>query len=193
MFVVPVTFKNGTTYDVFVFGTLSILPSTDKKSPFRGSVCTGQLGRYVSRNSRTMAELLNDVFRDIQRDIGADLTAFLYRTYFNHIEIDFGAIQQVIIEAFEQTMKPTAISDETWDEFLNTLLIGIEVAINTTWYVPHFWDQEIEDEDEMMGCVMTMMRAVFAVVTRTQGDTMLREMEGSNLPRLDQENATGHR
>jgi len=128
------------------------------------------------------AELLNDVFRDIQRDIGADLTAFLYRTYVEHIEIDFGVIQQVIIEAFEQTMKPTAISDETWDEFLNTLLIGIEVAINTTWYVPHFWDQEIEDETEMMGCVTTMMHAVFAVVTRTQGETMLREMEGSNLP-----------
>jgi|Laugrefabdmm15dn_1035133.scaffolds.fasta_scaffold21645_2 hypothetical protein len=122
------------------------------------------------------AELLNDVFRDIQRDIGADLTAFLYRTYYNHHEIDFGVIQQVIIEAFEHTMKPTAISDETWDEFLNTLLIGTEVAINTKWYVPHFWDLEFVDEDEMMADIIAMMQAVFAVVTRTQGETMLHEM-----------------
>ena len=123
-----------------------------------------------------MAELLNDVFRDIQRDIGADLTAFLYRTYVEHVEIDFEAIEQLIIDAFYQTHKPAQISEELWEEFLNTLLIGIEVAINTTWYVPHFWDQEIEDEDEMMGCVMTMMRAVVAVVTRTQGPRMLEAM-----------------
>ena len=124
-----------------------------------------------------MAELLNDVFRDIQRDIGADLTAFLYRTYVTHVEIDFEAIEQLIIDAFYQTHKPAQIPEELWEEFLNTLLIGIEVAINTTWYVPHFWDQEIDDETEMMGCVMTSMRAVFAVVTRTQGPRMLEAMQ----------------
>lgn len=128
------------------------------------------------------AELLNDVFRDIQRDIDVDLSAFLYRTYVEHVEIDFEAIEQLIIDAFYHTHKPAQIPEELWEEFLNTLLIGTEVAINTMWYVPHFWDQEIEDETEMMGCVMTAMRAVFAVAQRTQGPRMLQAMQ-SNSPR----------
>jgi hypothetical protein len=132
-----------------------------------------------------MAELLDGVFRDVQRDVGVELTAYLYATYYNHRQIDFVTIQQVIIDAFDQTLKPAEISVDTWNDFLNTILIGTEAAINTRWYVPHFWDEDIHDEDEMMAEVMTIMRAVFTTAHRIQGDLMLREMEPSNLPHLD--------
>jgi len=79
-------------------------------------------GKEMSQQSNHMfIEMLDSTFHGIYRDIGDAVK--------NCNTDDYAAIDQIVVDTFHMTEKPSEVSQKLWDELLETFRIGIEVGL----------------------------------------------------------------
>jgi hypothetical protein len=66
-------------------------------------------------------EMLDSTFHGIYRDIGDAVK--------NCNTDEYAAIDQIVVDTFHMTEKPSEVSQKLWDELLETFRIGIEVGL----------------------------------------------------------------
>lgn len=66
--------------------------------------------------------MLDSTFHGIYRDIGDAVK--------NCNTDDYAAIDQIVVNTFHMTEKPSEVSQKLWDELLETFRIGIEVGLD---------------------------------------------------------------
>lgn len=93
--------------------------------------------------------MLDSTFHGIYRDIGDAVK--------NCNTDDYAVIDQIVVDTFHMTEKPSEVSQKLWDELLETFRIGIEVGLG------------------MGGEVHDVMRAVIARASRHVGERMIQE------------------
>lgn len=95
--------------------------------------------------------MLDSTFHGIYRDIGYAVKRYTTRT---HVR-DYSVLDQIVVDTFHETEKPSEVSQKLWDELLETFRIGIEVGLC------------------MGGDVDDVMRAVIARASRHVGERMI--------------------
>jgi hypothetical protein len=70
-------------------------------------------------------EMIDSTFHGIYRDIG-DAVKTYTRTHTVH---DYAVLDQIVVDTFHTTEKPSEVSQKLWDELLETFRIGIEVGL----------------------------------------------------------------
>jgi hypothetical protein len=95
-------------------------------------------------------EMLDSTFHGIYRDIGDAVK--------NCNTDEYAAIDQIVVDTFHMTEKPSKVPQKLWDELLETFRIGIEVGLC------------------MGGEVHDVMRAVIARASRHVGERMIASM-----------------
>jgi hypothetical protein len=69
-------------------------------------------------------EMLDSTFHGIYRDIGDAV-----KTYTKKNTRDYSVLDQIVVDTFHMTEKPSEVSQKLWDELLETFRIGIEVGL----------------------------------------------------------------
>ena len=99
--------------------------------------------------------MLDSTVHGICRDIGDAAKTYTTRTRVG--TRDYSELDQIVVDTFHMTEKPDEVSQELWDELLETFRIGIEVGLCVN------------------GDVGVVMRAVIARASRHVGERMLKE------------------
>ena len=68
--------------------------------------------------------MLDSTFHGIYRDIG-----YAVKTYMRTHVRDYSVLDQIVVDTFHKTEKPSEVSQKLWDELLETFRIGIEVGL----------------------------------------------------------------
>ena len=71
--------------------------------------------------------MLDSTFHGIYRDIGHAVKTYTTCTYGG--TNDYTVLDQIIVDTFHTTQKPSEVSQKLWDELLETFRIGIEVGL----------------------------------------------------------------
>lgn len=100
-------------------------------------------------------EMIDSTFHGIYRDIGHAVKTYTTSTHGG--TNDYTVLDQIIVDAFHTTQKPSEVSQKLWDELLETFRIGIEVGL--------CMDGKVDD----------VMRAVIARASRHVGERMIQQ------------------
>ena len=107
--------------------------------------------------------MLDSTFHGIYRDIGDAV-----KTYTSTYNVrDYSALDQIVVDTFHMTEKPSEVPQKLWDELLETFRIGIEVGL------------------DMNGEVDDVMRAVIARASRHVGNRIIACRERHEAHRSD--------
>jgi hypothetical protein len=104
-------------------------------------------------------EMLDSTFHGIYRDIGDAVK--------NCNTNDYAVLDQIVVDTFHKTQKPSEVSQKLWDELLETFRIGIEVGLGLN-----------DDVDQVM-------HSVIARASRHVGERMIACREQYEAHRTD--------